>query len=154
MFADFYTPADSELIPTGEIRAVAGTRYDFRGPRPVRNPKGSLRHQFCRRAPIRRGWPRPRDRALAQKRRHDEFALDRAGRPVLRFRPRLRVPVLAGARYGAHAGLCLEPQVFPDSPNSRIHRVRAHAGGRIPPCQRISLWIGGGVGRIDAKLGG
>jgi aldose 1-epimerase len=29
------------------------------------------------------------------------------------------VPGLDGARYGAHAGLCLEPQVFPDSPNRR-----------------------------------
>jgi aldose 1-epimerase len=27
---DFYTPVDSELLPTGEIRAVAGTPYDFR----------------------------------------------------------------------------------------------------------------------------
>ena len=29
------------------------------------------------------------------------------------------VPGLGGARYGAHAGLCLEPQAFPDSPNRR-----------------------------------
>ncbi|MBV1704577.1 MAG: galactose-1-epimerase, partial [Hyphomicrobiales bacterium] len=28
------------------------------------------------------------------------------------------VPGLGGARYGAHAGLCFEPQVFPDA----IHR--------------------------------
>ncbi len=34
---DFYTPTDTGLIPTGEIRAVAGTPYDFRKPRPVRN---------------------------------------------------------------------------------------------------------------------
>ena len=29
------------------------------------------------------------------------------------------VPGLNGARYGAHAGLCLEPQAFPNSPNRR-----------------------------------
>ncbi len=29
------------------------------------------------------------------------------------------VPGLGGVPYGAHAGLCLEPQVFPDSPNQR-----------------------------------
>ena len=40
LFADFYTPADSGLIPTGEIRSVAGTPCDFRAPRPVRNPDG------------------------------------------------------------------------------------------------------------------
>ena len=49
LFADFYTPADDDLIPTGEIRAVAGTPYDFRTPRTVRNPSSdALRHQFCR----------------------------------------------------------------------------------------------------------
>ena len=30
LLSDFYTPTDAELIPTGEIRAVAGTPYDFR----------------------------------------------------------------------------------------------------------------------------
>jgi len=29
------------------------------------------------------------------------------------------VPGLDGAHYGAHGGLALEPQVFPDSPNRR-----------------------------------
>ena len=38
---DFYTPTDDLLIPTGEIRAVAGTPYDFRKPRPVRNDSGT-----------------------------------------------------------------------------------------------------------------
>src|ERR1700730_14200077 len=38
LFADFYTPTDDEVIPTGEIRAVAGTPYDFRQPRTIRNP--------------------------------------------------------------------------------------------------------------------
>ena len=28
-------------------------------------------------------------------------------------------PGLNGEHYGAHAGLCLEPQAFPDSPNRR-----------------------------------
>src|SRR5580700_7499965 len=41
LFADFYTPVDAELIPTGEIRAVAGTPYDFRAPRTVRNPSAT-----------------------------------------------------------------------------------------------------------------
>ena len=34
--ADFYTPTDRALIPTGEIAPVAGTPYDFRSPRPIR----------------------------------------------------------------------------------------------------------------------
>ncbi|MDR1816335.1 MAG: galactose mutarotase, partial [Clostridiales Family XIII bacterium] len=33
--ADAYTPVDGELIPTGEILPVAGTRFDFRKPKPL-----------------------------------------------------------------------------------------------------------------------
>src|SRR6201999_1085598 len=40
LLSDFYTPSDAELIPTGEIRAVAGTPFDFRQPRTVRNDSG------------------------------------------------------------------------------------------------------------------
>ena len=34
--ADYYTPVDAELLPTGEIRTVSGTRFDFRELRPIR----------------------------------------------------------------------------------------------------------------------
>ena len=33
--ADRYTPVDAGLIPTGELRAVAGTVFDFRTPRAI-----------------------------------------------------------------------------------------------------------------------
>src|SRR5204862_8347253 len=33
--ADRFTPLDSTLIPTGEIRSVAGTPFDFRTPTPI-----------------------------------------------------------------------------------------------------------------------
>lgn len=33
--ADHFTPVDSTLIPTGEIRSVAGTPFDFRTPTPI-----------------------------------------------------------------------------------------------------------------------
>ena len=33
--ADSFTPVDSTLIPTGEIRSVAGTPFDFRTPTPI-----------------------------------------------------------------------------------------------------------------------
>jgi aldose 1-epimerase len=35
LFSEFYTPVDSELITTGEVRAVAGTAFDFRRERPI-----------------------------------------------------------------------------------------------------------------------
>ena len=34
--ADRFTPVDSTLVPTGEIRSVAGTPFDFRTPTPIR----------------------------------------------------------------------------------------------------------------------
>jgi len=33
--ADHFTPVDSTLIPTGEIKSVAGTPFDFRSPTPI-----------------------------------------------------------------------------------------------------------------------
>lgn len=33
--ADTYLPTDETLIPTGEIRSVAGTPFDFRAPKPI-----------------------------------------------------------------------------------------------------------------------
>jgi aldose 1-epimerase len=35
VFADFHTPSNDDLIPTGEIRLVAGTPLDFREARPI-----------------------------------------------------------------------------------------------------------------------
>ncbi|MGD9958649.1 aldose epimerase family protein [Nocardioides sp.] len=33
--ASHYIPLDAELLPSGEVRAVAGTAYDFRTPKPI-----------------------------------------------------------------------------------------------------------------------
>lgn len=35
LFANRYLPVDAELIPTGELRPVEGTPYDFRKPKPI-----------------------------------------------------------------------------------------------------------------------
>jgi aldose 1-epimerase len=122
LFADFYTPTDSELIPTGEIRAVAGTPYDFRAPRPVRNPSGTaydtnfvaaLEPDEEGLAPI----------ATVRSPRNGLTLNVVSTEPGVQFYDAapLNVPVpgIGGARYGAHAGLCLEAQAFPDSPNRR-----------------------------------
>lgn len=33
--ADFYTPNDSECMPTGEVISVSGTPFDYRAPKPI-----------------------------------------------------------------------------------------------------------------------
>lgn len=128
--ADFYTPTDDELIPTGEVRSVAGTGYDFRARRPVRASEGDGRiFRYDTNFVLRRDTLEDSGFPL--------FPLAWAGtlfctasglamsvwtsEPGLQFYDGhlIDVPVagLGGARYGANAGLCLEPQHFPDSPN-------------------------------------
>lgn len=123
-------PVDEDQIPNGALVAVAGTPFDFRRPRPVRlhGADGSrvhYDHNFVLR----------RDRIEGG--RADGFALAQAAtftapdaslavevwtsEPCLQVYDgyKLALPVAGhgGVRYGANAGLCLEPQHAPDSPN-------------------------------------
>jgi aldose 1-epimerase len=120
--AEFYTPTDNDLIPTGEIRAVAGTPFDFLKARAVRNAADQKY-----------------DTNFVLSRQPDSDGLTFAARlfspkngltmelhttePGVQFYDAAKLncpaPGLDGVHYGAHAGLCLEPQVFPDSPNRR-----------------------------------
>lgn len=108
-----YLPVDRDLIPTGEVAPVAGTRFDFRSARQIGSH--GYDHNFC----------------LGRDRR----ALTRAARvtgpqgmmmTVATTEPGLQVydgAHLGGvAGYGGHplaprAGLALETQAWPDSPN-------------------------------------
>lgn len=129
--ADFYTPTDADLIPTGEIRAVAGTPYDFREPRPLRmtDPASGGSFHYDINFVLRRDRLVPsgvEDMSLAHA---GTFASPASGvslevwtnQPGLQvydgWMTNVAVAGLDGVRYGANAGLCLEPQVFPDSPN-------------------------------------
>jgi aldose 1-epimerase len=122
LLADFFTPTDVELIPTGEIRSVAETPYDFRVARRVRDPNGttydtnfvaSRQLDATGLAPV----------ALLRSPRNGLTMSLFSTEPGVQFYDAAKlncpVPGLGGARYGAHAGLCLEPQAFPDSPNWR-----------------------------------
>lgn len=125
--ADFITPTDRELIPTGEIRPVAATAYDFREPRRIATGRPGrvdydtnfvLRH--------RRGELGSAARLVS---RLSGVTLDLwTTEPGLQFYDGhlldMPVPGLDGTAYRRNGGLCLEPQRFPDGPN------KAH----FPPC--------------------
>jgi aldose 1-epimerase len=130
--ADFYTPTDRELIPTGEIAAVAGTPYDFRSPRPIRlvppgasSPYGYDTNFVLRRSQVERVGRLPIAHAATLSSPKNGVRLD-----VFTSEPGLQVfdchgmqfaaPGHDGRRYGFGAGLALEAQHFPDSPN-RAH---------------------------------
>jgi aldose 1-epimerase len=120
--SDFYTPGDADLIPTGEIRAVAGTPFDFRKARTIRNPAGQTYDtNFV--AALERG-PDGLARIATLRSLKNGLKLElHSTEPGVQVYDAAKlncpVPGLDGARYGAHAGLCLEPQAFPDSPNRR-----------------------------------
>ena len=118
--AETFLPVDESLIPTGEIRPVEGTPFDFRETRSIRDPALPITlydHNFCL-------AEAPSDEPDVCAVLHGERGLAmtlKTTEPGLQFYDgsTLDVPVsgLGGRTYGAHAGLCLEPQRWPDSPN-------------------------------------
>ena len=129
--ADFYTPTDADLIPTGEIRAVAGTPYDFREARPLRmtDPATGDPFHYDINFVLRRDRLAPPGLGDVSLAHAATFASPASGvslavwtnQPGLQvydgWMTKVSIPGLDGARYGANSGLCLEAQLFPDSPN-------------------------------------
>lgn len=119
IMADTYTPADDELIPTGEILAVADTPLDFRKPRQIGDwlPKLGFDHNLVL---------QHRERALSHAATLRDPTLARAmetwtTQPALQLYTGnfLDGSLLGknGNSYIKHSGLCLETQAFPDAPN-------------------------------------
>jgi aldose 1-epimerase len=120
--ADRYTPVDSTLIPTGELKSVAGTPFDFRKPAAIgaRNDQvpgtGGYDHNFVL-------------NGAAGKLRKIGSVSDRAsGREmeIWTSEPGVQLYVSLGLNgsikgiggaYPKFGALCLETQHFPDSPN-------------------------------------
>jgi aldose 1-epimerase len=120
--ADSYTPTDAELIPTGEIRSVKGTAYDFSNPKALRLDTSSGRFGFDCNFVLAGGGQNGLALAASVTSPVNGLALDvLTDQPGLQFYDgsylKVAVPGLGGALYGAHAGFCLEPQKFPDAPN-------------------------------------
>jgi aldose 1-epimerase len=128
--ANLITPVDEDLIPSGEVASVAGTSFDFRKPRKIRlmQPDGSRRwydhNWLLRRERLEPSTMPGLELAHAATLRSAMNGLMMqvwTTEPALQFYDGFKVntPVegLAGAKYGPSAGLCLEPQHVPDSPN-------------------------------------
>ena len=128
--ADFYVPIDENSIPTGEIRKVEGTPFDFRTPKPVGRDIAANDEQ------IKNGTGYDHCYVL-NKREPGELTLAASmvepstGRTMECWTTEPGVQFYSdnwadgykgqhGATFGKHSGLCFEAQHFPDSPN-RAH---------------------------------
>lgn len=121
--ADAYTPVDNGLIPTGEIRQVAGTPFDFRSPMAIgsridsvpggydhnyvlNNTDGSLRKIAHLAEPVSgrflEVWTTEPGVQFYSGNFLDGKFTNHTGTPVQ-----------------LHTALCLETQHFPDSPNKK-----------------------------------
>ena len=122
--ADRYTVVDGESIPTGELRAVKGTPFDFTAPKVVGRdigvlkdaPGGGYDHNFvCRRA----GKEMPVVAELRDPKsgRVMTVSTDQPGIQFYTGNYLKNVKGKGGRTYEKLWGICLETQHFPDSPN-------------------------------------
>lgn len=121
LFAGRYTPVNEKLIPTGELLAVSGTPFDFTAAKPIGRDlpavTGGYDHNFVL------------ENNAAGLKPAAELVHAASGRAlrILTTYPGIQfysgnflngtLAGRGGVRYPRHAGLCLEPQYFPDSPN-------------------------------------
>jgi aldose 1-epimerase len=121
-----YTPVDETLIPTGELASVQGTPFDFRQPTPIGaridednvqlKNGGGYDHNWV----IDRGGPglEPAARLVDPKSgRTLEVSTTEPGIQFYTGNFLGGITGKSGRSYGRRAGLCLETQHFPDSPN-------------------------------------
>jgi len=119
--ADQYTPVDANLIPTGELKDVKGTPFDFTTPTAVgariAQVEGGYDHNFVLR--------REEGKLFLAARLYEP----KSGRVMEIFTDQPGLQFYAGnfldgkikgkhgIAYGRNWALCLETQKFPDSPN-------------------------------------
>ncbi len=127
LIASRFTPVDSELIPTGELKSVAGTPFDFRNPHAVGERINAddeqirLGHGYDHNFVIDGGGKKLTEAA--------EVYDPASGRvlQVLTTEPGVQfytsnfldgsIQGKGGVAYSRNTALCLETQHFPDSPN-------------------------------------
>ncbi len=118
---DQYTPSNEDLIPTGEIRTVKGTAFDFTRSKvigkEISDVPGGYDHNFV--------LNDADDKLILAAELFDPASGRKLGlfttEPGLQFYSGNfldgSITGNNGRNYIRHGGLCLEPQHFPDSPN-------------------------------------
>ncbi len=125
--ADAFLPVDSELIPTGEVRSVAGTPFDFRRTRPIGagiqapdeqiQRAGGYDHTFL----LRKGWGRLRRACKITEPESGRTLEVRTTLPGFQFYTGNfldgSIRGRSGHAYTRWSGFCIETHYPPDAPN-------------------------------------
>lgn len=120
--AETYLRIDAGKIPTGERRPVAGTDFDFHTPRPIGKGDGEIVDTYDHNWIVTDAKTEAPHLLAHLVSTESGVALDvLSTEPGVQFYGGQMIAVsdagVNGEVYGANAGLCLEPQLFPDSPN-------------------------------------
>ena len=138
LHADQFTPVDASLIPTGELRDVTGTSFDFRHPRLIGERIDTADPQLIIAQGYDHNWVLRGDGTSLKA--AAEVYEPKSGRKleVLTTEPGIQFYTgnqlsggPAGGGYERRCGLCLETQHFPDSPNHANFPTTVLGAGQI-----------------------
>lgn len=126
LHADRFTPVDATLIPTGELRPVADSPFDFRSPHSIgerinaQDEQLRLGHGYDHNWVINRTAAGLTLAAVLTDPGSGRSLEVRTTQPGIQFYSgnfMSNKPAGSATQFGYRGGLCLETQHFPDSPN-------------------------------------
>jgi aldose 1-epimerase len=124
--ADHYLPVDATLIPTGELRAVENTPFDFRQPKTIGEEIEQENDQLAKGKGYDHCWVLNEQETFRKVSSVYHPASGRyleiySGEPGIQFYCGNfldgTLPMPGGGTYAYRTGFCLETQHYPDSPN-------------------------------------
>lgn len=128
--ASHYTPADEDSIPTGELKSVAGTHFDFRQPRIIANVLAQNDPEILATNGLDHNWcldDYADDHSNNRLAATAEATSSGVKLRVFSTMPGIQVYTAnfldsglkgkKGIHYGPNHAICLETQFYPDTPN-------------------------------------
>ena len=118
--ADRYTVVDDGLIPTGELRPVQGTPFDFREPHAIGERIAQVPGGYDHNWVLNNETGSHLAATVFEPNSGRTMEVTTTEPGVQFYTGNFLDGTLtgkSGVRYGKHAGFCLETQHFPDSPN-------------------------------------
>jgi len=140
-------PVRADMIPTGELAAVAGTPFDLREPRRIgdglgqgeqQRLGGGYDHCFALDPEAASGEQAAAELVATDGRLALRLFTDYPGLQVCSGNHLQQAHGRDGQPFLRHAGIALEPQFFPDAPN---HADWAGQGCVLRPGQRLERWM-------------